>query len=48
LSGTQLFRKHLAVHNAILDTCQDAWRKLLAEVGRITSIVARDWTIISQ
>jgi hypothetical protein len=33
---------------AILDACQDAWRKLLAEVGRITSIAARDWAAIGQ
>jgi putative ABC transport system substrate-binding protein len=32
----------------ILDACQDAWRKLLAEFGRITSIAARDWAIIGQ
>jgi hypothetical protein len=28
--------------------CQDAWRKLLAEIGRITSIAARDWATIGQ
>jgi hypothetical protein len=33
---------------AILDACQDAWRKPLAEVGRITSIAARDWASIGQ
>jgi hypothetical protein len=37
-----------ADYTAILDACQDAWRKLLAETGRITSIAQRDWIIISQ
>jgi hypothetical protein len=37
-----------ADYTAILDACQDAWRKLLAETGRITSIAQRDWIIIGQ
>ena len=37
-----------ADYTAILDACQDAWRKLLAETGRITSIAQRDWSIIGQ
>ena len=35
-------------YTAILDACQDAWRKLLAETGRITSIAQRDWVTIGQ
>ena len=35
-------------YTAILDACQDAWRKLLAETGRITSIADRNWAIIGQ
>jgi hypothetical protein len=37
-----------ADYTAILHACQDAWRKLLAETGRITSIAQRDWIIIGQ
>jgi len=37
-----------ADYAAILDACQDAWRKLLAEAGRITSIAQRQWAIIGQ
>jgi transposase len=35
-------------YTAILDACQNAWRKLLAEAGRITSIAQRQWAIIGQ
>jgi DDE superfamily endonuclease len=35
-------------YTAILDACQDAWRKLLAETGRIRSIADRNWAIIGQ
>ena len=35
-------------YNAILDACQDAWCKLLAEVGCISSIAARDWATMGQ
>jgi len=38
----------VADYTAILDACQDAWRKLLAETGRITSIAQRDWISIGQ
>ncbi|MDQ2082200.1 IS630 family transposase [Xanthobacteraceae bacterium Astr-EGSB] len=37
-----------ADYTAILDACQDAWRKLLAETGRITSIAQRDWAFAGQ
>jgi hypothetical protein len=33
---------------AILDAAQSAWRKLLTEVGRITSIASRQWASIGQ
>ena len=42
--GNRLF----ADYAAILDACQDAWRRLLAETGRITSIAQRKWAIIGQ
>ena len=32
-------------YHAILDAASDAWNKLLAEAGRITSIAARSWAI---
>ena len=32
----------------ILDAASDAWNKLLAEAGRITSIATRSWAISSQ
>jgi putative transposase len=41
LRQTYLANRVLASYTDILDACQDAWRKLLAETGRITSIAAR-------
>lgn len=35
-------------YKAILDACQDAWRKLLAETNRIATLAARPWAIIGQ
>jgi acyl-CoA synthetase (AMP-forming)/AMP-acid ligase II len=35
-------------HSAILDACQNAWRRLLNEPGRIASIATREWAIIGQ
>jgi hypothetical protein len=48
LRQTYLANRVFADYTAILDACQDAWRKLLAETGRITSITQRDWIIIGQ
>jgi transposase len=48
LRQTYLSNRVFESYTAILDACQDAWRKLLAEFGRITSIAARDWAIIGQ
>ena len=48
LRQTYLANRVFADYTAILDACQDAWRKLLAETGRITSIAQRDWIIIGQ
>ena len=48
LRQTYLANRVFASYSDILDACQDAWRKLLAETGRITSIAARDWAIIGQ
>jgi hypothetical protein len=38
--------RFFADYTAILDACQEAWRKLLAEAGRITSIAHRQWAIV--
>ncbi len=45
LRQTYLANRVFATYTDILDACQDAWRKLLAETGRITSIAERDWVI---
>lgn len=48
LRQTYLANRVFESYEAILDACQDAWQKLLAETGRITSIAARQWIILSQ
>jgi len=48
LRQTYLANQVFATYTAILDACQDAWRKLLAEAGRITSIAHRQWAIVGQ
>lgn len=48
LRQTYLSNRVFESYTAILDAGQDAWRKLVAEVGRITSIAARPWAIIGQ
>src|SRR6516225_1115208 len=48
LRQTYLSNRVFESYTAILDACQDAWRKLMAEVGRITSIAARGWASIGQ
>lgn len=48
LRQTYLSNRVFESYTAILDACQDAWRKLLKEVGRITSIAARDWATVGQ
>jgi transposase len=48
LRQTYLANRIFTDYNAILDACQDAWLKLLAETGRITSIAQRQWAIIGQ
>ena len=48
LRQNYLGNRVFANYTAILDACQDAWRKLLAETGRITSIADRKWAIIGQ
>jgi hypothetical protein len=37
-----------AGYTAIVDACQNAWRRLLNEPGRIASIATRDWAMIGQ
>jgi hypothetical protein len=48
LRQNYLGNRVFADYTAILDACQDAWRKLLAGAGRITSIAQRQWAIIGQ
>jgi transposase len=45
LRQTYLSSRVFTNYDAILDAASDAWKKLLAEVGRITSITARSWAI---
>ena len=46
LRQTYLSNRVFDDYPGILDACQDAWRKLLAEPGRIASIATRQWAII--
>ena len=48
LRQNHLGNRVFADYTAILDACQDAWHKLLAETGRITSIAQRQWAIVGQ
>src|SRR5712691_2238739 len=48
LRQTYLSNRVFETYTAILDACQDAWRKLLAEVARVASIATRDWATIGQ
>ena len=48
LRQTYLSNRVFESYTAILDACQDAWRKLLDEAGRIASIATRDWATIGQ
>ena len=48
LRQTYLANRVFDSYAAILDAAQSAWRKLLDEVGRITSIASRQWATIGQ
>jgi transposase len=48
LRQTYLANRVFKSYTDILDACQDAWRRLLNETGRIASIATRDWAIIGQ
>ncbi len=48
LRQTYLSNRVFNSYKAILDACQSAWRQLLAETGRITSIAARQWATVGQ
>ena len=48
LRQTYLANRVFDTYTVILDAGQHAWRKLLAETGRITSIANRDWATIGQ
>ena len=48
LRQTYLSNRVFPTYAAIIDACQDAWRKLLAETGRIASIATRQWAVIGQ
>ena len=43
LRQTYLSNRVFETYTAILDACQNAWRSLLNELGRIASIASRDW-----
>ena len=46
LRQTYLSNRVFETYTAILDACQNAWRSLLNELGRIASIASRDWAYI--
>ena len=46
LRQTYLSNRVFENYTAILDACQNAWLKLLNEIGRIASIASRDWATI--
>jgi DDE superfamily endonuclease len=48
LRQTYLSNRVFEGYQDILDACQHAWRKLLAEPGRIASIATRQWAMIGQ
>ena len=48
LRQTYLSNRVFSSYAQILDTCQHAWRALLRETGRITSIASRPWAVIGQ
>ena len=48
LRQTYLANRVFENYTAVLDACQHAWCRLLAEAGRIASIATRDWTAIGQ
>ena len=48
LRQTYLSNRVFENYEALLDACQDAWRRLLAEVGRITSVATREWATVGQ
>lgn len=48
LRQTSLSNRVFANDEAILDAASDAWNRLLAEGGRITSIATRDWAVAAR
>ena len=48
LRQTYLSNRVFENYTAILDACQNAWRRLLAEAGRIASIATREWATVGQ
>ena len=48
LRQTYLSNRVFKSYADILDACQDAWRRLLEETGRIASIATREWATIDQ
>jgi transposase len=48
LRQTYLSNRVFRSYTDILDTCQEAWQKLLDETGRIASIAKREWATIGQ
>ena len=48
LRQTYLSNQIFEDYEAIVDSCCNAWNRLIAETGRITSIASRKWAVSSQ
>lgn len=46
LRNNYLSRRLFETCEEIIDTCCNAWNRLIAETGRITSITKREWAIV--
>ena len=48
LRQTYLSNRVFETYTAIVNAAADAWNKLIAETGRISSVATRDWAITCQ
>jgi transposase len=48
LRGNKLSNSVFDTYDAIVETCRDAWRWLIAQPDRITSIGNREWACVNQ
>ena len=48
LRGNYLSATIFNTYTDILDAIENAWRKLIGEIGRIASITTRDWAVTGQ